>query len=200
MKSFCYFFFIFIILFSLLFSCGVLIDSNRVIGEWKLSTTEFYSDNAIIDAKYTLYGISDNSPDSNNPINASFFDIPYFANDNKHRIYIDFQDNNDFRVYYTDMSGDSSIEVDIVEANQASWSANNFDNSITIKVKKRNVSTNNFWSEGGFKFVNYWPMSNYTTIELTLSAEDVDKSYFTVKLKNKSVKVKSMKAIFTKSG
>lgn len=188
----------FLLLFILFLSCGVLLDTNRIIGEWKLSKTEFYSSIPIIDSRYIIYGINDNSPDKNSPINAAFFDIPFFTNKNKHRIYADFQDNNNLRIYYTDVSADSTITVDIVEAIKGEWIVNNFENSLTIKIKRTSRETDNFWTKGGFKIVNYWPMSNYTTLELTITAQDVGKSHFSIQLEDKKVKVDTMKAIFIK--
>ena len=169
-------------------SCGSLLDSYNLLGTWTLSNVEFYVYNSNLDSIKTYTSTSNAEPDDEHPSIREFFNDKDMTGDEEYTI--EFEDTDEELII---KKGDSVI---IVDGPNGSWSVDSFENSISIKIKQDGTS-DNFWKKG-FSFKNYWPLANYSTLELTIKAEDIGKSKFSVDLTNDTLDVDVMKGIFTK--
>jgi hypothetical protein len=175
-----------IMVLLLLNSCGTILDSTRIVGKWSLASAEFYTYNEELDSYKKISGV-DATSDSTSPVNGAFFGT------NNIKYIITFQTET-FDVLH---SWDTSTNVGIPFVSSNKWSVDSTDNSITFDVISTNPSSDSIWQKG-FKIKNYWPLSNPTTLEITLIASDVNMSYFDIPVGTSSIHAVKMKGIFTK--
>ena len=214
-------FFVFI-LFS---GCGVIMDPLRVEGTWTLNQVQFFATNTTLDATKTYTGVNADSPTSSSPINSEFFgdnirtfySIQDSAQDvvSSFKYSLTFNDDNTFEldINYTQTKSDGSASsVPSAPSPTASvygsWAINQFDNSLLMKIgrnedQKFGVNnyfywrTNFYWNDGIY-IKNYWPMTDYGTLVITMQAKDFGKSYFQPSLSGSSIKAATMTATFKK--
>jgi hypothetical protein len=176
-----------IILIIIVFSCGPFVDEVRITGTWKLEDVEFYEYNQSLDSIKVYKGIGESVPDKDHPIEGEFF----CSSDGDYKI--DFSRDNNLKIT---CQHDNTTDV-LVDYTDSSWSIDTFDNSLYFEIDDNN-SAHGFWRRG-FELKNYWPLSNYDTLEILIKAEDVGKSYFKIDLTDDTIKIHSMKGIFKKS-
>jgi hypothetical protein len=145
-------------------SCGVILDSSKIIGKWKLTTTEFYTYNYELDSYKKVLG-SDG----------------YFFGSSTNNYFIVFQSTT-FDV----------MQDTIPFITNKKWTLDGNENSITLDVSATSPGLN-IWLNG-FKTKNYWPMATATTLEITLTASDLNMQYFNIPITG----IVKMKGIFTK--
>ncbi len=190
--------------FSFIISCGVLLDTVRIEGEWELAGAEFYAYNSSIDTNYVYKGINKKTPSSTQPITAAFFGASELPNKGNYKFIINFSADKRIRIYDLTDDENKNTEEDIVKVTKGKWNVDNYENTINLRIYEDDVtndnllSKNNFWRNGGFLIKNYWPMTSYTTLEITIKSEDIGKQLYIYLDDNKRVKIHTMKGIFNR--
>ena len=177
-----------IIIFFL--SCGVIIDSSKLIGKWNLSEVNFYVYNETVDSYKKISGKNDLTPDDSTPIIGNFFF------EKKKDIVIEFFSNNKFTLKGINSNG---TEENIIDATKpGEWIVDNFENSITFKVDKIDPNSQNLWKRG-VSIKNYWPVISNTAFKIYVKASDFNIQRFTFDLSgDKTIEIYSMEAFFKK--
>jgi hypothetical protein len=213
--------------FVIFTGCGVVLDPLRIEGTWTLSQVQFYAANNALDSIKTYNGVDADTPTSDSPIISEFFGdtIRSFNNATApaevdvakaFKYTITFIDDNTFEldINYTQTKSDGTNATGFPSTNAltarvyGSWAISQFDNSLLMKIGANDDQkfgnslylywrTNFFW-DGGITIRDSWPMVDYNTLNLTVKASDFYKSYFTVNLSGKILKVASMVGTFKK--
>jgi hypothetical protein len=171
-------------------SCGALLEDLRVIGKWEFSQAEFYAKENSVDALRIYSGINKKEPDKNHPIKYAFF-----GNDAEKDDYtLEINQDKTIRLIKGDIDATvPDVKIDFMDGE---WSVDSYENSLTIKVNE-NTTSYGFWRDG-FKLKNYWPLKDYSTLEITIKATDAGENYFKIRLEDKTILAESIKATFTK--
>jgi hypothetical protein len=188
--------------FSLfLFSCGTIVDSSKLIGEWTLTSVNYYTYNEDLDSYKKISGINAAVPTTTEPLNRSFFcGIDDFDESGVYTWAIEFKkasSDNEKNSFYVTAPND---EIFISESD-SSWELNSYENSLSLKVDATDDVYKSLWeTSSGLNMKNYWPLASNTSLEITLDSKDFNREYFNIDLtQDKILKVKYMKAVFTKS-
>lgn len=190
MKNIKFFLIIFILITLIIFSCGVIIDSSKMVGKWELTEVNFYTYNEIADSYKKIIGLNDVTPDAFYPIRGNFFF------ENKKGITMELLSNNKFTVKGYNSLG---IEEDIIDSlNPGEWTVDSFENSITFKTTNIDSNSKNLWKRG-VSIKNYWPVISNTAFKIYVRATDFNLNRFIFDLtEDKKIEVYSMEAFFTK--
>ncbi len=151
--------FLYLVVFFLVVSCGVILDPSKIQGEWNLVAVDFILYNSELDAYKTIHGRVSSLPNETNPAFGEFFG----TNSSKYTLR--------FREGYFEVFDASSDTISIIDPKDTGWSVDSFTNTISISIKKAD-SPDNLWNSG-LSFVNYWPLSTNNELELIILASDV---------------------------
>lgn len=184
-----------IFLILLLSSCGVILDPLRLDGTWNLSEVEFYVYNPVLDSIKTLHSRNAESPDEDRPVISEFFGL---EGSGTYIIIFDSR-NKSFSVERKPNTENDRTDDDeafeVVKEEFGSWSVNAYENSLSISINGDSGSGATLWTKG-FKIKNFWPMTNYQTLEILIQdGGSVGPLY--VDLKNETIRILAIKGIFT---
>jgi hypothetical protein len=168
-------------LLILLFSCGTILDSSKIIGKWSLTSVEYYVYNPEFDSYKKITGLTSSTPGQNQPINGAFFWSTSTS------FTLEFLASNQFYV--------SDSQVIIINPTTTSWSLNSYENSLTIKVSQTVPGTDNIWNSG-FEIKNYWVLASNTIMEIRIDSKDLGIDHINIDVANGTLPVKYMKGIF----
>lgn len=204
--TFCIFLIVPIIFFV---SCGTILDTGKIIGRWKLVTTEFFEYHEGADS-YICYSTSTlpvgtTEPSSRQPVLGNFFFSPEITDN----FYIVFNDNGagadadgEFLVYFKDSPGASDYIIN--SSSPGKWKLDSFNNRLTCSIpqaENRDVSSDatddgyGIW-QTGFFLSNDWPLSSPEKMELLIKSKDAGVEYFNVE--GTGVTATMMKGYFEK--
>lgn len=188
---------ILLIFFILLISsCGVILDPLRIDGTWNLTEVEFYVYNPTLDSIKTLRSKNAENPDDDRPVISEYFGL-----DGSGTYTITFDSNNkSFSVQRKGNKENSRTDDDelftVVDDPFGSWSVNAFENSLSLSVTGDTTDDVKLWKKG-FELNNFWPMSDYQTLEILVQdGGSVGPLY--VDLKKDTIRILSMKGLFTR--
>jgi len=181
----------FVVLYLLLSGCGVLLEPSKVVGKWKLESTEFYIYNKELDAYKKV-----TSTDSTNDSKENIYKGRFFLNTEKDYV-VEFKDKgtNENSKTQFEIKNSSGLFVGLVNTE---WIMDMFENSLTLQVYNQDTTSDNIWLRG-LKIKNYWPLSKNNSkdvLELFIDANDTGKEYFKFDVSTDTVYIKSMKATF----
>lgn len=171
-------------------SCGTILDTGKIIGKWKLVTTEFFEYHKGVDS-YVCYSTSTlpvgvTEPSSRQPVLGNFFFSPEITDN----FYIVFNDNGagvdadgEFLVYFKDSPNASDY---IISGNSpGKWKLDSFNNRLTCSIPQviSGDTTNDSYGiwRTEFSFSNDWPLSSPEEMQLLIKSKDADVDYFDVK-------------------
>jgi len=162
------------IIFFIINSCGVILDITKIQGKWDLDSVIFYSYNKDLDS-YRAYPSNTSNEFSNYSLPISiFFDNFDMDRTPEHTFQIEFLTSKDFNIVRNNNENDV-----FVNSAFTSYILDTFDNSITLKISESALPTDptsdrtSFWRSKNFSFKQYWPMSDYKTLELYLRLEEI---------------------------
>ena len=153
--------------------CGVLLEPSKLIGVWKLESTEFYIYNRELDSYKTI-----NSTDSTNDSKDSIYKGRFFLN-TLNNYTIEFKDKG------SDENAKSQFEVKngaglFVSQTDTEWVMDMFENSLSLEVFGEDTTSDNIWLKG-FKIKNYWPLSKNNdkdVLEIFIDTKDINRDHF----------------------
>lgn len=171
-------------------SCGTILDTGKIIGKWKLVTTEFFEYHEGADS-YICYSTSTlpvgvTEPSTRQPVLGNFFFSPEITDN----FYIVFNDNGagvdadgEFLVYFKDSPNAADY---IINSNfPGKWKLDSFNNRLTCSVTSvadRDATDDGYgiW-QTGFSFSNDWPLSAPEEMQLLIKSKDAGVDSFDVK-------------------
>lgn len=171
-------------------SCGTILDTGKIIGRWKLVTTEFFEYHKGADS-YICYStatlpVGATEPSSRQPVLGNFFFSPEITDN----FYIVFNDNGagtdadgEFLIYFKESPSASDY---IINNNfPGKWKLDLFNNSLTCRIVQAADSDATDDSYGiwqtEFSFSNDWPLSSPENMQLLIKSEDAGVDCFDVK-------------------
>jgi len=185
-----------IFLVLLLSSCGVILDPLRIEGTWNLSEVEFYVYNPVLDSVKTLRSKNGETPGSETPVISEYFGL---NGSGTYTITFDSKEK-EFSVERKANTENKRTDDDslftVVDAPNGSWEVNSYENSLSLSINDDTTSDVKLWKKG-FNIKNFWPMSDYQTLEILIQdGGSIGPLY--VDLKNGKIRIHSMKGIFTR--
>lgn len=166
-------------------SCGVILDTGKIIGTWELTKAEYFTYNSITDTYLITNGTEDTTPDINQPRLSGFFYTTYPL------VTMVFSDSGEFSVTATK----DTEKIVIVESISGKWNLDTYNNVLTLSVTSDGTDNYGIWSTG-FKFSNSWPLTTQENMQLYIKADDIGSK--SIEVYETDIKAISIKGYFKK--